>query len=354
MVQGNIRRVRRTHPHPWHSRLQLLGRAVSRTEALIMDAMRNGLVGRRGFLAHETETDAGSDQPPRQRPDRPPPLALPLLGLCAMLLSCNGQTSPTSPGNPTPMQPSFTVSDFVSAVTDGFNPASPSSGVAPAPSGGASVQASANSTVINGGSSQVRLTSPTTIQRVILFVDGVNGYYSLPIRFLSTSVTVIVTIAQDIPRDSFTLVYAAVDTSGRVGAYVGSPLRVTSVGTGQLQINLTWDTPADVDLHVVEPSGEEIWYGDRSSATGGTLDLDANAACASGPSSENVTWSGSPPRGAFSIRATYWSSCGVTRTNYVLTITDGSQRARIYRGTFTGAGTRGAAGSGREIVRYTR
>lgn len=282
-----------------------------------------------------------------------PTLVLATLLVCATA-GCGDQMTPTSPENPSTNQPSFTLTSFISGVTDGNSQGSYSGGSAPQPTGGPSVQVSGNDTVINGGSSQVRLTSSVRMSRVIIFVEDAGGYYSLPLSFASSSVTIILTVAQNIPRRSFTCVYAAVDASGRVGAYVGTQVQVTTVGTGQLQISLTWDTQADVDLHVVEPSGEEIWYGDRTSTTGGQLDLDSNAGCNQGPSSENVTWSGSPPRGTFAIRVTYWSSCGAARTNYVLTITDAGRTPRIYRGTLTGTGTGGGAGSGILVTRYTR
>jgi len=56
-----------------------------------------------------------------------------------------------------------------------------------------------------------------------------------------------------------------------------------------------WDGPADLDLHVTDPRGEEIYFYHRQSASGGILDLDCNATpeqmCAH--PLENVFW----PRG---------------------------------------------------------
>jgi uncharacterized protein YfaP (DUF2135 family) len=47
------------------------------------------------------------------------------------------------------------------------------------------------------------------------------------------------------------------------------PVTLTPVGTGDVQVTVTWDADSDLDLHVVEPSGEEIFYGHPVSATGG-------------------------------------------------------------------------------------
>lgn len=42
-----------------------------------------------------------------------------------------------------------------------------------------------------------------------------------------------------------------------------------------MQVVLSWDTDGtDVDLHVVDPSGEECYYGHRHTKLGGTLDVD--------------------------------------------------------------------------------
>ena len=47
----------------------------------------------------------------------------------------------------------------------------------------------------------------------------------------------------------------------------------TCVGVGVLQVTLTFDVDADYDLHVIAPSGEEIYFGNPIAA-GGTLDVD--------------------------------------------------------------------------------
>lgn len=73
----------------------------------------------------------------------------------------------------------------------------------------------------------------------------------------------------------------------------------SGIGGGDIQVNLRWVGAADLDLHVSDPSGEEIYYAHPHSASGGTLDHDANAAC-NGPADddnavENVFW---PPHAA--------------------------------------------------------
>lgn len=54
-------------------------------------------------------------------------------------------------------------------------------------------------------------------------------------------------------------------------------LSITTTATGALTFTLTWDTfhYADMDLHVVEPDGNEIYYGNQGpSSSGGKQDVD--------------------------------------------------------------------------------
>ena len=65
-------------------------------------------------------------------------------------------------------------------------------------------------------------------------------------------------------------------TVSGVRLYVGAQV----LSGGDVQASLTWSSTADLDLHVIDPDGEEIWYGNRGPTDeGGSLDHDANAAC---------------------------------------------------------------------------
>ena len=75
-------------------------------------------------------------------------------------------------------------------------------------------------------------------------------------------------------------------------------------GTGDLKVTLQWDFYADVDLHVIEPSGEEIYFQHSSSRTGGELDVDNTEG---GPgSAENIFWE-TPPHGQYIVALVYYA-----------------------------------------------
>lgn len=43
----------------------------------------------------------------------------------------------------------------------------------------------------------------------------------------------------------------------------------------KLRVLLSWDSDnTDLDLHLVTPDGDHVWYGNRSLANGATLDVD--------------------------------------------------------------------------------
>jgi hypothetical protein len=54
-----------------------------------------------------------------------------------------------------------------------------------------------------------------------------------------------------------------------------------NLGTGDVQVTLLWADGNDLDLHVIDPSGAEIYFTNAQSPTGGTLDHDDTAGCAS-------------------------------------------------------------------------
>jgi len=57
-------------------------------------------------------------------------------------------------------------------------------------------------------------------------------------------------------------------------------------GYGDVQITLTWDNLADLDLHVIDPNGEEIYWANQYSFSNGVLDVDD----INGEGPENIYW----------------------------------------------------------------
>lgn len=120
------------------------------------------------------------------------------------------------------------------------------------------------------------------------------------------------------------------------------PTPTTTLPAGPLTFRLTWGTNGDLDLHVIEPGGTQIFFDNLRSPSGGSLDRDL--ICQSG--TETISWpAGAAPRGTYIFWANYSSACGTVRTtNFTLTVSQGNS----VRQTQTGAITEGS-----ESTRFT-
>jgi hypothetical protein len=106
--------------------------------------------------------------------------------------------------------------------------------------------------------------------------------------------------------------------------------------TGNIQVTAAWNSSSDIDLHVIDPMNEEIYYAHRNSSSGGVLDRDANAACSVAPPTvENVYWSAQPPHGTYRIRLVAYDMCRTAATPVTLSIAVGGRIVGAYSFTFT-------------------
>jgi uncharacterized protein YfaP (DUF2135 family) len=90
------------------------------------------------------------------------------------------------------------------------------------------------------------------------------------------------------------------------------------LGTGDVQATLRWTGDADLDLHVIDPEGFEIYFEAPISSSGGTLDVDMVPGCGDTGASnvENVFWpeGGSIPGEYQAFVVHYDGSCGAPGT----------------------------------------
>ncbi|MFQ6115434.1 MAG: YfaP family protein, partial [bacterium] len=102
---------------------------------------------------------------------------------------------------------------------------------------------------------------------------------------------------------------------------------IRPLGTGDIQITLTWNTATDQDLHVIDPTGFRIFFEDTLSPTGGELDFDD----IDGFGPENIFWPpGGAPNGRYKVQVVYYSGSEVTDVTVVVRRSDAETR------TFTG------------------
>lgn len=90
--------------------------------------------------------------------------------------------------------------------------------------------------------------------------------------------------------------------------------RVREAGgqTGEMQIVLQWDGPADLDMSV-SCSDESISYSSRSGCSGGELDVDANYEIHMDRPVENIHWAETPPPGSYGLTVRNHNNRGDSR-----------------------------------------
>lgn len=99
----------------------------------------------------------------------------------------------------------------------------------------------------------------------------------------------------------------------------GETIRGVEVKVGDPQFTLLWDNDADLDLHVIEPGGKEIFWEDPKGKAGLGGELDVDNTKGFGP--ENIYWlhddgpdggkvKGAGPPGEYKWFVVYWGGFG--------------------------------------------
>jgi len=149
------------------------------------------------------------------------------------------------------------------------------------------------------------------------------------------------------PREVFVM---AVDETNHFGPASRHPLDVQDFATpdGKVVVSLLWDREADLDLHVVDPNGIEIYKRNINSyeppppgqpadptawQQGALLDFDSNAACViDGRRRENVIWKNEPPAGHYVVRVDTFSLCSETFANWSVEVLKSGTSAALSSG----------------------
>jgi hypothetical protein len=121
-------------------------------------------------------------------------------------------------------------------------------------------------------------------------------------------------------------------TTDQLNQIVALRMSRERVNSGELHIALIWNDIADLDLHVITPSNEHIYYGQKESSCGGWLDVDMNRGSeASLEPIENVFWALSPS-GHYKVYVHNFSN----KTSNATVFTDANRRVpfrvRLIRG----------------------
>lgn len=263
------------------------------------------------------------------------------LTLVATLASCNSDDNGGTIAPPPPPPPAqSTLGDFISGLqlngTTGT--VELKSGAAPAGSAaGAVLQYAGGGTVAQGSTAQGNLTGVDPFDALIVRFDGVDDFYEVALAQQETAVDLFLSLGTEAPAGMVDCQFQG-RRAGETefGEPITIPLEILDVGSGELQVNLTWNTDADLDIHVFEPSGNEIFWNNTTSPTGGQLDLDANVGCGS-VSVENIFWSLVPPVGTYRVAIENYTECSQVSSSFIVTVTVPGQAPIIATGSITEA-----------------
>jgi hypothetical protein len=147
------------------------------------------------------------------------------------------------------------------------------------------------------------------------------------------------------PTGLTTLRFAAVDVNGKSGNQIDQPICVDALVPDNFNacipsrappvavLSLAWDTPVDLDLWLVTPSGVTVSPthpttapsrdgGAGTSVGVGVLDRNSDANCvADGLNRENIVWQkGTPDPGTYLAYADLYSACGHASVRFTLTL----------------------------------
>lgn len=178
------------------------------------------------------------------------------------------------------------------------------------------------STIISGGSAIATITSSRQLSVLYIQLGGNNGYYTVTLNdghLVSSSggvytYSVTLQFNQSILSGAFSISIRGAANSSTVSSPVAKNVETRRVGTGALQISLSWDKAVDLDLHVKPSWGNEIYFA-RKVVGNGQLDLDM--ICRLG--NENVFFTTPLVDGNYTVYVNLYSKCGVTTpTKYVV------------------------------------
>ncbi len=253
-----------------------------------------------------------------------------VLGIGLTLGSCKSSDS---------FRTEATIEQYIPRVTtlDGSVVAVLRQGTPPSSNGAQQPASNGFPIVVTGGSGQTTISALQPFSTVIVAMLGIDNYWELMLPSPTPQVDLLYNVATNLPNFSFVAQYG-VEAGGGISDYANQSVQVRKVGNGDVQVSVAWIGRSDVDLYVTDPSGETVYFGHRTSASGGTLDLDSNPACSFDDiNNENIVWpAGVAPYGDYTVVVDYYDDCNAPRSDYVVTIQRKNYGTQVFTGSFVG------------------
>ncbi len=149
-----------------------------------------------------------------------------------------------------------------------------------------------------------------TEYQVEAFVFANGARVRIPVS--STSITV-----PGVPPGNYAVRVRGINSVG-FGGFSNTVLAAVQTGfrLRDMEVTLTWNTEADIDLHVIEPNGAHVWWKSRS---GTTVVLDRDDTTGFGPETASINIGGSSP-GVYQVFIVHYASDFPTTSTVAITL----------------------------------
>lgn len=182
---------------------------------------------------------------------------------------------------------------------------------------------SINNQAMSGGMNIITVVSEETYTTFYVGVAGVEGHYAYTPQTSTEesgyhSYTIPVMYSTSYNED-ITMAICAKTAAGKITETTKTDVSFVESKTGALDIKLVFSNAKDIDLHLIMPSGREIYFGNRGGdvtlADGSVitygLDHDSNAGCnIDNLNNENIYIPAELiENGTYTVKVNMWSNC---------------------------------------------
>lgn len=182
---------------------------------------------------------------------------------------------------------------------------------------------SINDQALSGGMNLITIVSQETYRKFFVGVEGVEGHFVYTPATSADmsgyhSYTIPVMYSTNYNQD-ITMAISAETAEGKITEATKAQVAFVESKTGALDIKLVFSNAKDIDLHLIMPSGREIYFGNRGGdvtlADGSVitygLDHDSNAACnIDNLNNENIYIPAELiENGTYTVKVNMWSNC---------------------------------------------
>jgi len=182
-------------------------------------------------------------------------------------------------------------------------------------------------TIISGGAAIITVNSSVELTQLNMQIEGVARYNVFCLGRVTPfngvyTYTLTVDITQNLGTGRMRMLFTGRSAS-QLSTLIVVDVGAISVGSGNLQVSLSWNNRDDLDLHIQTPSGGHIYFANKSVGNG-RLDMDANVGCGN-LSNENIYFNGTLADGTYRVWVNLYSKCGTAGAQYSVTASSGGR-----------------------------